>query len=141
VKICHNVFLGVVIQSLVEITTLAEKGGSSRAAFLSFMNDSVMGSAFTRYKSPALVGLDFTATFTMPLLYKDLQLGLRAGDAAGVPLPVAERTAELVAMALEHGYEDEDFAALIVEQAKRSGLTLDVEHTAVDDGLTVNTRE
>jgi len=44
-------------------------------------------------------------------------------------------------MALEHGYEDEDFAALIVEQAKRSGLTLDVEDTAVDDGLTVNTRE
>src|SRR5689334_23277938 len=109
VKICHNVFLGVVIQSLVEITTLAEKGGSSRAAFLSFMNDSVMGSAFTRYKSPALVGLDFTATFTMPLLYKDLQLGLAAGEAAGVPMPVAERTAELVAQALEHGYEHEDF--------------------------------
>ena len=141
VKICHNVFLGVVIQSLVEITTLAETGGSTRAAFLAFMNDSVMGSPFTRYKSPALVGLDFTATFTMPLLYKDLQLGLAAGEAAGVPMPVAERTAELVAQALEHGYEHEDFAALIVEQAKRSGLTLDVEHTAVDDGLTVNTRE
>jgi 3-hydroxyisobutyrate dehydrogenase-like beta-hydroxyacid dehydrogenase len=141
VKICHNVFLGVVIQSLVEITALAETGGSTRAAFLAFMNDSVMGSAFTRYNSPALVGLDFTATFTMPLLFKDLQLGLAAGEAAGVPMPVAERTAELVAQALEHGYEHEDFAALIVEQAKRSGLTLDVEHTAVDDGLTVNTRE
>lgn len=33
VKICHNVFLGTVIQSLVEVTVLAEKGGVSRAAF------------------------------------------------------------------------------------------------------------
>jgi len=45
VKICHNVFLGVVLQSLTEITVLAEKGGVSRAAFLEFLNNSVMGSA------------------------------------------------------------------------------------------------
>ena len=67
VKIAHNVFLGVVTQSLAEITLLAEKGGVSRAAFLAFLNDSVMGSVFTRYKSPALVNLEFKPTFTMPL--------------------------------------------------------------------------
>ncbi|MDT5149882.1 MAG: hypothetical protein QOI01_1615 [Mycobacterium sp.] len=59
VKICHNVFLGVVAQSLAEITVLAEQGGTSRQAFLEFLNNSVMGSVFTRYKSPALVNLDF----------------------------------------------------------------------------------
>src|SRR3984957_982815 len=53
VKIAHNVFLGVVIQSLTEITVLAERGGVSRAAFLDFLNDSVLGSTFTRYKTPA----------------------------------------------------------------------------------------
>ena len=52
-KICHNLMLGVVTQSLAEITVLAERGGVSRAAFLEFLNDSVMGSVFTRYKSPA----------------------------------------------------------------------------------------
>src|SRR5690606_7194477 len=51
VKIAHNVFLGVVTQSLAEITVLAEKGGISRNAFLDFMNNSVMGSVFTRYKT------------------------------------------------------------------------------------------
>jgi len=79
VKIAHNVFLGVVIQSLAEITVLAERGGVSRSAFLSFLNDSVMGSAFSRYKSPALVNLDFHPTFTTELLRMDLQLGLSAG--------------------------------------------------------------
>lgn len=52
VKIAHNVFLGVVTQSLAEITVLAEKGGVSRAAFLEFLNGSVLGSTYTRYKSP-----------------------------------------------------------------------------------------
>ena len=60
-KICHNVMLGVVIQNLCEITVLAEKAGMPRHAFLDFLNKSVMGSMFTRYKTPALVNLDFQA--------------------------------------------------------------------------------
>src|SRR6202140_2370412 len=78
VKICHNLILGVVTQILAETTALAEKGGVSRADFLSFLNDSVMGSMFTRYKSPAYVNLDFTPTFTPSLLLKDFHLGLDA---------------------------------------------------------------
>jgi len=47
-KICHNVMLGVVIQNLCEITVLAQKAGMQRHAFLDFLNNSVMGSMFTR---------------------------------------------------------------------------------------------
>src|SRR5688572_23581832 len=71
-KICHNVMLGVVIQNLCEITILAQKAGMPRHAFLDFLNKSVMGSMFTRYKTPALVNLDFHVTFTPKLLRKDL---------------------------------------------------------------------
>src|SRR5579859_5772059 len=55
VKLCHNLFLGVVAQTLAEITVLAEKSGISRHAFLECINASVMGSSFTKYKSPAYV--------------------------------------------------------------------------------------
>ena len=93
VKICHNLMLGVVTQSLAEITVLAEKGGVSRAAFLEFLNNSVMGSVFTRYKSPAFVNLDYTPTFTPILLRKDFDLGLAAAHELDVPMPVAAATA------------------------------------------------
>ena len=76
-KIAHNVMLGVVIENLIEITLLAQKAGVPRHAFLQFMNDSVMGSLFTRYKTPALVNLDWTTTFTAELMRKDQDLGLR----------------------------------------------------------------
>jgi 3-hydroxyisobutyrate dehydrogenase len=135
VKICHNVFLGVVTQSLAEVTVLAQKAGVPRHAFLEFMNQSVMGSTFTRYKTPAFVNLDFKVTFTPQLLRKDLDLGLDAGRRYGVPLPLAEITRSLVQTLIDHGVSDEDFAKLLVQQAEASGLDLVPENVPVADGL------
>ena len=64
VKICHNLFLGVVTQSWPRSPCSPRRAGLPRAAFLEFLNNSVMGSMFTRYKTPAFVNLDFTPTFT-----------------------------------------------------------------------------
>jgi 3-hydroxyisobutyrate dehydrogenase-like beta-hydroxyacid dehydrogenase len=135
VKIAHNVFLGVVTQSLAEITILAEKGGVSRAAFLSFLNDSVMGSIFTGYKTPALVNLDFSPTFTMPLLQKDFDLGLSAASRLGAPMPIASATRQIVAQEVGEGNTELDFATLLLRMAKGAGLEIVSEEADVSDGL------
>jgi 3-hydroxyisobutyrate dehydrogenase-like beta-hydroxyacid dehydrogenase len=135
VKICHNLLLGIVAQSLAEITVLAEKGGVSRSAFLEFMNNSVMGSMFSRYKTPALVNLDWTPTFTPVLLRKDLDLGLKAAKDLGVPLPVTQTARDMVDKAVRAGHTDCDFAILLDLEAKAAGLTLKPENITVDDGL------
>jgi 3-hydroxyisobutyrate dehydrogenase len=88
--------LGVVAQCMAEITVLAEKGGISRTDFLAFLNRSVMGSMFTRYKTPAFVRLDYTPTFTPELLRKDFDLGLEAATELGVALPLARHVRTLV---------------------------------------------
>jgi 3-hydroxyisobutyrate dehydrogenase len=134
-KICHNLMLGVVAQSLAEIVVLAEKGGMSRAAFLEFLNNSVMGSTFTRYKSPAYVNLDFSPTFTPLLLRKDFDLGLQAARQLDVPMPVAAATQQAVQALIGHGYVDTDFAALLELQARSAGLELEPEDVEVPDGL------
>ena len=135
VKICHNLLLGVVAQSLAEITVLAEKGGVKRSAFLEFINNSVMGSQFSRYKTPAFVNLDFTPTFTPVLLRKDLDLGLKAAKALGVPLPVTNVTRGEIDKLVQAGHTDCDFAMLIEQAAAAAGMTLTSENVAVDDGL------
>jgi 3-hydroxyisobutyrate dehydrogenase-like beta-hydroxyacid dehydrogenase len=136
VKIAHNLMLGVVTQCLAEITVLVEKGGVSRADFLAFLNDSVMGSVFTQYKSPAFVNLDFTPTFTMRLLQKDFDLGLEAAYLLKSPMPIASATRQIVAQAVGAGRGDEeDFATLLLDVARGAGLTLQSENVAVDDGL------
>ncbi|HVQ03928.1 MAG TPA: NAD(P)-dependent oxidoreductase, partial [Burkholderiaceae bacterium] len=141
VKICHNVFLGVVIQSLAEITVLAQKAGVPRAAFLEFINQSVMGSTFSRYKTPALVNLDFAVTFTPQLLRKDLDLGLDAARTFQVPMPLASITRDLVQSLIGNGLDDGDFAKLIVQQARASGLQLQSENAPVDDGLSARGKD
>jgi 3-hydroxyisobutyrate dehydrogenase len=142
-KIAHNVMLGVVIQNLAEITLLAEKVGVPRHAFLDFMNNSVMGSTFTRYKSNALVNLDWTTTFTPALLRKDIDLGLAAGHANGVPMPVTAATREALqshfgAATLQpdpEAYLEKDFAALLETLALAAGMTLKSENVPVPSGL------
>lgn len=135
VKICHNLLLGVLAQSMAEITVLAESGGVSRAAFLSFLNDSVLGSTFTRYKTPAFVKLDYTPTFTPLLLRKDFDLGLAAARELGVPMPLAALTQQIVQEAISGGHASEDFAVLLDQQARSAGLDLKPESGEVDDGL------
>jgi len=134
-KICHNVHLGVVIQSLCEITILAEKVGMPRHAFLDFLNKSVMGSMFTRYKTPALVNLDFHVTFTPKLLRKDLDLGLDAGREFEVPMPLTSLTRDLLQQMIGQGMTEQDFSTLLLAQAKASGLELKPENKEVGDGL------
>lgn len=134
-KICHNVMLGVVIQNLCEITLLAQKAGMQRHAFLDFLNNSVMGSMFTRYKTPALVNLDFHVTFTPELLRKDLDLGLSAAKELGVPMPLASITRDLVQTLIGNGHVDQDFSTLLLLAAKASGVALEPENMPVGDGL------
>jgi 3-hydroxyisobutyrate dehydrogenase len=148
-KIAHNVMLGVVTQSLVEITLLAQKAGVPRHAFLEFINNSVMGSMFTRYKSHALVNLDWTTTFTPKLLRKDLDLGLAHGRELDVPMPVTATAREALqahfgAAQLKPNpetYLQQDFAALLETAAIGAGVTLKPENKPVSSGLDVPEEE
>jgi 3-hydroxyisobutyrate dehydrogenase len=142
-KIAHNVMLGVVIENLIEITLLANKMGVPRHAFLAFMNNSVMGSMFTRYKTPALVNLDWTTTFTPELLRKDLDLGLALGREWDVPMPVTAAAREVLQSHFgvatlqpdAEAYLQKDFAALLETMALASGMKLASENKNVPTGL------
>jgi 3-hydroxyisobutyrate dehydrogenase len=142
-KIAHNVMLGVVIENLIEITLLTNKLGVPRHAFLAFLNNGVMGSMFTAYKSPALVNLDWTTTFTPELLRKDLDLGLELGREWDVPMPVTAAAREMlqghfgVAMLKSDPdeYLQKDFAALMETMALMSGMSLQSENKNVPTGL------
>ncbi|UUZ64803.1 NAD(P)-dependent oxidoreductase [Polaromonas sp. P1-6] len=135
-KIAHNTMFGVIIQNLCEITVLAEKAGIPRHVFLESINDSVLGSMYTKYKTPMLTNLTFDqVTFTPKLLLKDMDLGLGAAKAHGVAMPAAAATRESVARMVGRGHEDIDFAVLLLETAKDAGLELKPENVKMSDGL------
>ena len=123
VKLCHNLYLGVMAQALVEVTTLAEKAGSSREAFLGFLGATVAGSPWLRQRTPALAGLDWTPTHTLAGLRKDFDIGLAAAREHEVPMTAAAVVHHLIQAAIGHGLGDHDMLALYDLQASAAHLT------------------
>jgi len=125
VKLAHNLYLGVMVQSLAEVVTLAEKAGTSRAAFLEFFNGSALTSPWIRRRSPELARRDWHLTFTNELLRKDFDLGLGAARELEVPMPAASAVYQLIQTAIGRGLRDEDFLSLYELQAATAGLGAD----------------
>jgi 3-hydroxyisobutyrate dehydrogenase-like beta-hydroxyacid dehydrogenase len=122
VKICHNLYLGLLVQSLAEVTTLAEKSGVPRGAFLEFLNATVLASPWVRNRTPDLLSLDWTPTFTMELLRKDFDLGLAMARSEEVTMPLAASVQQLIQAAIGRGFRDRDFLSLFEVEAASSGL-------------------
>ncbi len=122
VKLCTNLYLGMLVEALVEVTTLAEKGGTERAAFLAFLNGTVLGSEWTRRRAADLIDRDWTPTFTTELLRKDFDLGLGSARALEVPMPAGSLVYQLIQSAINTGLRDADFLSLYEQQAKAAGL-------------------
>src|SRR4029078_7759467 len=103
----------------------------------------VMGSMFTAYKSPAIVNLDYTTTFTPELLRKDLDLGLALADEADVPMPVTAATRAILQMHMGNAmsqknpeeYLAKDFTTLMETMAGAGGMNVESENKQVPTGL------
>jgi 3-hydroxyisobutyrate dehydrogenase len=135
VKICHNLYLGIVYEGLAEVTLLAQKHGVPRHVFLDVLNKSVLGSTFSRYKTPVICNLDHTVTFTNTLMKKDLDLGLQAAREAGVALPATQVVRDLVQACIDDGRAEEDYTVILGKLAQGGGMTLTSEQALVTDGL------
>jgi len=122
VKLAHNLYLGMMLQSLVEVVTLAEKAGTSREAFLEFFNGSALTSPWIRRRSPELAAANWHLTFTNELLRKDFDLGLAAARKLEVPMPATSATYQLIQSAIGNGLRNEDFLSLYEQQARSAGL-------------------
>ncbi|MDR1427383.1 MAG: NAD(P)-dependent oxidoreductase [Bifidobacteriaceae bacterium] len=125
VKICHNLYLGLLVQSLSEVTVLAEKSGVPRAAFLDFLNSTVLASPWVQNRTPDLVALDWTPTFTSELLRKDFDLGLAAARTAEVPVPLVAQVHQRIQETIARGHRDDDFLSLFLVQAESAGMEIE----------------
>ncbi|MGH9101514.1 MAG: NAD(P)-dependent oxidoreductase [Acidimicrobiales bacterium] len=122
VKLCVNLYLGMMVQALVEVVSLAEKGGTDRRAFLELLNGTVLGSDWVRRRTDDLVARDWTPTFTTELLRKDFDLGLAAARSLEVPMPVGAAVHQLIQSAIGTGNGQDDFLSLYEQQARSSAL-------------------
>jgi 3-hydroxyisobutyrate dehydrogenase-like beta-hydroxyacid dehydrogenase len=117
-KLALNLMVAGTMQLLAEALVLGQRHGLDRALMLDVVNGSVVGSAFTRYKTPSPVADDYGTTFAADLMHKDLALVLDGG----VPLPVTATVQALLEDCIAAGSGDLDFSVLVPELQRRVQL-------------------
>ena len=125
-KLAINSGLAATAQIMAELIVFGENNGIERSVLLHALGESVMGSPFVRYKTPALINRDYSATFTTNLLVKDLDLALDVAHGADLSLPLIELVRALAGLASTNGYGEIDFASLLPSLQLTLGKTPDV---------------
>lgn len=121
-KLVVNLMIAQTSAMLAEALTLGRKGGLDWQAMWEVLTASAVASPIVKAKSAQLSQRDFTPTFTVEQMIKDLDLILDAGVASNVPLMQAAMTQKLMHAAVVQGNGLDDYAAIIKVLERGAGL-------------------
>ena len=122
-KLVVNLMIAQTSAMLAEALTLGRKGGLDWLAMWQVLTASAVASPILRAKSAQLSQRDFTPTFTVEQMIKDLDLILGAGAAHNVPLLQTAMTQRLMHAAVVQGHALDDYAAIIKVVEQGAGLS------------------
>ena len=121
-KLVVNLMIAQTSAMLAEALTLGRKGGLDWRAMWQVLTTSAVASPIVKAKATQLSQRDFTPTFTVEQMIKDLDLILGAGAASSVPLMQTALTQKLMHAAVVQGDALDDYAAIIKVVERGAGL-------------------
>ena len=125
-KLVVNLLIAQTSAMLSEGLALGRKGGLGWQDMWRVLSASAVGSPILKAKAVQLSKRDFTPTFTVEQMIKDLGLILDAGAASHVPLAQTAITLQLMQAATAQGDALEDYASIIKTVERSAGLTEDM---------------
>jgi 3-hydroxyisobutyrate dehydrogenase len=121
-KLVVNLMIAQTSAMLSEGLTLGRKGGLAWQDMWQVLSASAVGSPILKAKAVQLSERDFTPTFTVEQMLKDLSLIIGAGQALHAPLPQTAMTQQLMQAAVAQGDALDDYAAVIKALERSAGL-------------------
>ncbi|MDP1743057.1 NAD(P)-dependent oxidoreductase [Polaromonas sp.] len=121
-KLVVNLMIAQTSAMLSEALTLGRKGGLDWGDMWRVLGASAVASPIVKAKSVQLGARDFTPTFTVEQMIKDLDLILDAGRAVHAPLAQTALTHQLMHAAMAQGDGQDDYAAIIKTVERSAGL-------------------
>jgi 3-hydroxyisobutyrate dehydrogenase-like beta-hydroxyacid dehydrogenase len=120
-KLALNLVLAGTTELIAEAVVMAEASGVGREAVMETMEGSAIGSPFVGYKKAAVANRDYSPTFSIANLRKDLDLIAEQGDRVGVPLPATDVVRGLAAQCEADGMGELDLLALLPRLEREAG--------------------
>ena len=122
-KLIINMMVATQVEILSEAVVLGEKAGLDWAEMIEAISSSVVGSPLVKYKAEPLIARDFSPTFALGMMIKDLDLALAAAEEHGVRVPVARGVRELYGRAAEADLSDKDLMATTLLLEAMAGIS------------------
>ncbi|MGC1173596.1 NAD(P)-dependent oxidoreductase [Polaromonas sp.] len=126
-KLVVNLMIAQTSAMLAEALTLGRKGGLVWGDMWQVLGASAVASPIVKAKAVQLSQRDFTPTFTVGQMIKDLDLILGAGEAVHAPLAQTALTHQLMHAAMAQGDGQDDYAAIIKTVERSAGLSADLQ--------------
>jgi 3-hydroxyisobutyrate dehydrogenase len=121
-KLVINLMIGQTSAMLAEALSLGSKGGLAWTDLWQVIGASAVASPIVKAKAVQLSQRDFTPTFTVPQMLKDIDLILAEGNALQVPLLQTAMTRQMMQSALAQGWAEQDYAAIIKVVEQSAGI-------------------
>jgi 3-hydroxyisobutyrate dehydrogenase len=79
-KLAINLLLGITVQGIAESVLFAEEQGIKVEDMLTIINESAVGTAISKMKTPAILKDEYPAAFALKHMAKDLRLAKETGE-------------------------------------------------------------
>ncbi len=122
-KLAINLIVVATAQGLAEALALGRKAGLGWDMLLDTIAQSTIASPWLKVKAELMKRRDFTPTMTTHLILKDIDLMLAAARTTGVNMPLTTATRQVMQAAIDTGYGEQDYMAIIKLAEKQAGLS------------------
>jgi 3-hydroxyisobutyrate dehydrogenase-like beta-hydroxyacid dehydrogenase len=114
-KLAMNLQIALIYEGFAEAVALSRKLRVDEAALFQLIQASMVRSGVVDYKMPFVAKEDFSANFPLRLMHKDIRIALATAAESGLELPGLAAVARVYDRAHEHGRDDLDYAATLLE--------------------------
>nr|MDQ3969924.1 NAD(P)-dependent oxidoreductase [Thermoproteota archaeon] len=122
IKLALNLNIALVASAVSEGITLVRRAGIDPSIFIEILNSTYFKTGLSEKKGPKMVKNDFSPTFHLKNMLKDLELATSTAQETGVTLPQTALAQQTFRAANNMGFSDQDYTSICAFLAKINGL-------------------
>jgi 3-hydroxyisobutyrate dehydrogenase-like beta-hydroxyacid dehydrogenase len=122
IKLALNLNIALVASAVSEGITLVRRLGIDPLIFIEILNSTYFKTGLSEKKGPKMVKNDFSPTFYLKNMLKDLELAVSTAQQTGITLPNTALAQQLFRAANNSDFSDQDYTSICAFLAKINGL-------------------
>lgn len=122
IKLALNLNIALVAIAVSEGITLVRGFGTDPAIFVQILNSTYFKTGLSEKKGPKMIKNDFTPSFHLKNMLKDLELAMATAQPAGITLPQTALAQQIFRAANNSGFSDQDYTSICAFLAKINGM-------------------